>query len=142
MKAIIRDKNQKDSNKYQFDTLWIFSWNRPGFPWRKCHKLSWIPSEIDIILFVETWEHKESKVPDIDGYVLWLIWNKCLCRRGIGGISYYIRKNISTHVSIYKKDLYNQFIWIEIIDINDEKTYIAICYFPPINSNFYKRKLR
>ena len=25
-------------------------------------------------------------------------------------------------------------------DINDKKTYIAICYFPPINSNFYNKK--
>jgi len=29
--------------------------------------LSWIVSEIDIIFLVETREHDESKVPDIDG---------------------------------------------------------------------------
>ena len=40
---------------------------------------------------------------------------------------------------IHKKDPYNQFIWIEIIDINDEKTYIAICSFSPIKSDFYKK---
>ena len=75
-------------------------------------KLSWIPSEIDIILLVETWEHKELKVTDIHGYALWSIWNKFSCRRNIGGIACYIRKNISSRVRIYKKDHYNQFIWI------------------------------
>ena len=91
-----------------------------GFPWRKCPKLSWIPSEIDIILLVETWEHEESKVPDINGYVLWSILNKRSCHRGIGDIACYIRKNISPRVRLYKKCPYNQFIWIEIIDIKDE----------------------
>ena len=67
------------------------------------------------------------------------IWKKCSCRRCIGGITCYIRKNISPHVRIYKKDPYNQFIWIEFAYINDEKPYIAICYFSPINSNFYKK---
>ena len=90
--------------------------------------LSWIPSEIDIILLVETWEHEESKVPNIDKYVIWSIWNKRSCRRGIVGIACYIRKNISPHVRFYKKDPYNQFIWIDITKINDEKTYIVICY--------------
>ena len=49
---------------------------------------------------------------------------------------YHIRKNISQHVRIYKKHSCNKFIWIEITDINDEKTYISSCYFTPIkNSN-------
>ena len=63
MKDVIRDRNQNDSNKQQFDTLLIFSWNCQGFPWRKGPKLSWI-HEIGIILLVETWEHEESKVHD------------------------------------------------------------------------------
>ena len=42
---------------------------------------------------------------------------------------------------LYKKDPYNQFIWLEITYINDEKTYMAICYFAPINSNFYKKTI-
>ena len=33
----------------------------------------------------------------------------------------YIRKNISPHASLFKKDPYNQYIWIEITDINDKK---------------------
>ena len=90
-------------------------------------------------MLIETWEHEESKVPNIDGFVLWSIWNKQSYRRGIGGIAYYIRKNIFPHARIYKKDPYNQYIWIEIADINDKKTYIAICYFAPINYNFYKK---
>ena len=67
------------------------------------------------------------------------MWNKCSCCRGIGVIFCYIMKNISPHVRLYKKDPYNQFIWIEITNINDEKTYIAIYYFAPINSNFYTK---
>lgn len=30
-------------------------------------------------------------------------------------------------------------MWIEIIDINGKKPYIAICHFAPINFNFYKK---
>jgi len=32
--------------------------------------LSWISSVIDLILLVETWEHEESTVPHIDGFIL------------------------------------------------------------------------
>ena len=117
----------------------FFSWNCRGFPWSKGPMLSWIPSQIDIILLIETWEREESTVPDIYRYVLWSIWNKRSCRRSIWRTACYIRKNISPHVRIYKKDPYNQFIWIEMTHINDEKTYITICYFAPINSNFYKK---
>ena len=70
----------------------------------------------------------------------WSTQNKRSSRRGIGGIGYYIKKNISPHARIYKNDPYNQYSWIEITNINDKKTYIAICYFFPINSNFYKKK--
>ena len=49
-------------------------------------------------------------------------------RRGIGGIACYIKKNISPHARIYNNDPYNQYSWIEIIDIYDKKTYIVICY--------------
>jgi hypothetical protein len=38
--------------------------------------LSWISSEIDIIPMVKTWEHEESEVPNIEGFVLWSVWNK------------------------------------------------------------------
>ena len=43
--------------------LWFRSWNCRGFPWNKGPKLSWILNEFDILLPVETWENKESKVP-------------------------------------------------------------------------------
>ena len=120
--------------------LRILSWNCRGFPWNKGPKLSWISNDVDIILLVETWEHEESKVPNIDGFTLWSTWNKRSSRRGIGGIACYINKNISPHVRIYKNDPHNQYSWIEIKDINNKKSYIAICYFPPINYNFYKKK--
>jgi hypothetical protein len=36
----------------------------------------------------------------------------------------------------------NQFIWVEISDVNAKKMYIAICQFVPTNSMFYiKRNL-
>jgi len=90
--------------------LKILSWNCQGFPWNKGPKLSWISNEVDIILLVETWEHKESRVPNIDGFVLWSTWNKRSPRRGIGGIACYIKKNISPHARIYKIDPYNQYM--------------------------------
>ena len=109
--------------------LRILSWNLWGFPWNKGPKLIWISKEVDIILLVETWEHEESKIPNIDGFVLWSIWNKQSYRRGIGGIACYTRKNITPNARLYKKDPCNQYIWIDISGINDKKTYIAICYF-------------
>jgi hypothetical protein len=74
-------------------------------------------TDIDIIYLVETWEHEESKVPNIEGFVLWLAWNKKSHRRGIGGIACYIRKNISPHIQLHKIDPLNQYIWIEISDM-------------------------
>jgi hypothetical protein len=70
-KAIVRDRDQNDNNKYEFETLEILFWNCRGFPWRKGPMISWIPSAIDIICLDETWEHEESKVPNIEGFVLW-----------------------------------------------------------------------
>jgi hypothetical protein len=101
--------------------------------------ISWIPSDIDIVCLVETWEHEESKVPHIEGFVLWSTWNKKSHHRGIGGIACYIRKNISPHIQLHKIDPLNQYICIEIPNTNSKKMYIAICYFSPINSTFYKK---
>jgi hypothetical protein len=47
----------------------ILFWNSCGFPWRKGPTISWIPSDIDIFFLVETWQHDESKVPNIEGVV-------------------------------------------------------------------------
>jgi exonuclease III len=101
--------------------------------------ISCILSGIDIICLAETWEHEESKVPNMEGFVLWSAWNKKSHRRGIGGIACYIRKNISPHTQLHKIDPLNQYIWIEISDTNTKKMYIAIFYFSPINSTFYKK---
>ena len=119
--------------------LWILSWKYRGFPWNKGPKLSWISNEIDIILMVETWEHEESKVPSIEGFFLQWIWRKRSSRKGIEGISRYIKENIFPYDRLYKKYRHKQDIRIEIVDSNNNKAYIAICYFPPINSNFYKK---
>ena len=59
--------------------------------------------------------------------------------RGIGGIACHIRKNISPQIQLHKIDPLNQYIWIEISNTNAKKMYIAIFYFAPINSIFYKK---
>jgi hypothetical protein len=79
--------------------------------------ISWILSDIDIICLVETWEHEEFKVPNVEGFVLWSAWNKKSVlwsawnkkshRRGIGGIACYIRKSISPHIQLHKIDPLN-----------------------------------
>ena len=101
--------------------------------------ISWILSDIDIICLVETWEHEEFKVPNIEGFVLWSAWNKKSHHRGIGGIVFYIRNNISPHIQLHKINPLNQYIWIESLDTNAKKMYIEIFYFAPINSTFYKK---
>jgi hypothetical protein len=101
--------------------------------------ISCIASDIDIICLVETWEHEEFKVLNIEGFFLWLAWNTKSHHRGIGGITCYIRKIISPHIQLHKIDPLNQYIWIEILNTNAKKMYIEICYFAPINSNFYKK---
>ena len=103
--------------------------------------ISWILSDIDIICLVETWGHEESKVPNIEGFVLWSAWNKKSHHRGIGGIAYYIRKRISPHIQLHKIDPINQYIWIEISDTNANKIYIAICYFTPIILLFIRKTI-
>jgi hypothetical protein len=49
------------------------------------------------------------------------------------------KNNISPHIHLHKKDPLNQFIWVEISDINAKKMYIEIFYFAPINSTFYTK---
>jgi hypothetical protein len=88
---------------------------------------------------VETWEHEESKVPNIEGFVSWWTWNKKSHHRGIGGIACYIRTSIYPHIQVHNIDPLNQYIWIEISNTNAKKMYIEICYFAPINSTFYKK---
>jgi hypothetical protein len=44
-----------------------------------------------------------------------------------------------SYIQLHKIDHFNQYIWIEILDTNAKKMYIAICYFAPINSTFYKK---
>jgi hypothetical protein len=95
--------------------------------------LSWIMSEIDIILLVETWEHEESKVPNIEGFFLWQY------RTRDRGIDCYIKNNIFSHIKIHNKHPFNQHIWMDILDINANKIHIEICSFVPINSTFYKK---
>jgi hypothetical protein len=99
----------------------------------------WIPSDIDIICLDETWEHEESKVPNIEGSLLWSTWNKNSHYRGIGGRACYIRKRISHHIQLHQIDPLNQYIWIEISNTNAKTMYIEICFFSPINSTFYKK---
>jgi len=90
--------------------LKILSWNYQGFPWNKGPKLSWISNDVDIILLFETWEHEESKVPNINGFMLWSTRKKRASRRGIMGIASYIKKNISPHARIYKMSLTHNII--------------------------------
>lgn len=83
--------------------------------------LSWIPRDIDLILLVETWEHDKSRVPHLNRFILWSIWNKKYCWRGLGGIAYYIRNIVSSHIRLHKIDPFNQYIWIDIFDSNIRK---------------------
>jgi hypothetical protein len=86
---------------------------------------------------MESWEHEESKVPNIEGFVLWSSWNKKSYQ--IEGISCYLKNNVSPHIWLHKMDPLNQHIWIEISYINAKNIYIECFYFMPINPTFYKK---
>jgi hypothetical protein len=101
--------------------------------------ISWIPSDIDINYLVQTWKNEESNVPNIQGLVLWLTWNKKIHHRGMGGIACYIRNSISPHIQIHKIGPLNQCIWKKSSDTNAKNMHIEIYYFAPINSTFYKK---
>ena len=58
---------------------------------------------------------------------------------GQHGTSDLEKKSVFPNVRLYKKDPSNQYIWLEITDINAKKTYIVICYFVTINSKFGKK---
>jgi hypothetical protein len=88
--------------------------------------LSWILSEIDIRFLVEIWAYEEYMVSNIKGFVLWSTWNKKSYHRGIGGIVCYIKRNISSHIRLHKINPLNQYIWMEILDINAKNIYIYI----------------
>ena len=60
--------------------------------------LTWIPSDIDLICLVETWERDESRIPHLEGFTLWSVWNKKTSRRGFGGIACYIREYVLSHI--------------------------------------------
>ena len=102
--------------------------------------ISWISSDIDFILLVETWEHEESRVPHLDGFTLWSVWNTKSSRRGFGGIACYIRNTFSSHIRLHKIDSFNQYIWIEISYSTTNRIFLAICYFAPINPTSDKKK--
>jgi len=111
-KVIIMDRDKKDNNKYQFGAFQILSLNCCVFPWSKGPIVSWISSVIHISFLVETLEHEESRIPNIEGFVSWSKWNKNSSCRGFGGITYYIKRNISPYIRIHKKDPLNQYIWM------------------------------
>jgi len=106
-KVVIRDRVQNKSDKKELGTLWILFWNCHGFPWHKGPMLSWILIDIDLILLVETWEHEESRVPHIDGFILWSTWNKKSSHRGFGCIACYIKTNMYSHIQLHKINPFN-----------------------------------
>jgi hypothetical protein len=69
-----------------------------------------------------------------------LVWNNIFHRKGVEGIAFYIEKNIFPHIRLHKKDPFNQYMWMEISNINSKNIYIAILYFTPINITLYKKK--
>lgn len=76
--------------------------------WHKDPMLSWILSDTNIILLVKSWEHDEPRVPHIAGFTLWSTSDKRSSRRGVGGITCYIKNNIAFHIQLHKIDPLNQ----------------------------------
>ena len=59
---------------------------------------SWISIDIDLIFLAEIWEHDASRVLHIDGFILLLAWKRKSSRIGFGGISCYIKNNVSSQI--------------------------------------------
>ena len=117
--------------------LRVCFWNCNGYPWNKGIKIDELTNEADIILLVETWEHDAQRILGLDKYnVHSLMWPKNpRQRRGQGGVA--CMKGLEEYVSIIKEDKHKCYLWLKIITPNGIPTFIAGCYIPHHDSNFY-----
>ena len=58
-------------------------------------------------------------------------------RRGQGGVACMIKRGLEEYVSVVKKDKHKRYLWLKILTPKGEPTFVAGCYIPHHDSNFY-----
>lgn len=118
--------------------LRISFWNCNGYPWNAGIGIDELTNDSDIILLAETWEHEAQRIVGFDKYnVHSLMWARnARQRRGQGGVACMIRKSVK-NVSIVKEDMHKRYLWLKISLPDDKLIFVAGCYIPHHDSNFY-----
>ena len=100
-------------------------WICNGYPWNAGFGIEEFTDDSDITLLVETWEHDTQRIQGLRQ------------RRGQGGVTCLIKKEIEKYVSIIKNDEHKCYIWLKIETHNDLPTFVVGCYIPHQDSKFY-----
>lgn len=99
--------------------------------------------EVDILIFLETWEHKTTNLPVILGFhCIGSIFNEKRFKvgRGFGGIAIYTRQQWQALVSIEHKDVNNQFM-VAKLHTKGTPSYLVASYYAPLDMHIYTNGL-
>ena len=126
--------NQVTSKDNKPKHLRLCSWNIWGLTEAKLHKdaLGNFLNDYDIIALQETWHTKSNKF-EVDLYKSFHAIKPDLhprAKRGSGGISVYVKHNLSSYVTLLKKSNDN-IMWLKFKTFSDSDLAIGVIYFPP-----------
>lgn len=80
---------------------------------------------------METHQHDECRVPDIEEYIKISMWNEEMeIGKGYGGITALIKEIWCDIIKVEKEDPNKQFIWLKITDMEDT-IWVVACNFAP-----------
>lgn len=90
----------------------VLFWNIHGFTETKYNNVMPIWKKADIINLVETWEHEENNVRDLNDFIfVGSTWNKRTRQSGsgFGGIATYVKSQLSKLVEVVFYDIGGQY---------------------------------
>jgi hypothetical protein len=95
---------------------------------------------VDILLFMETWEYEGNALPRIKGFsCIGSIFNekKTTRGRGFGGIAIYTKSHLQHTTSIEHADPNKQFMVVRL-HTRGTPSFLIATYFAPLSMNVYK----